>query len=64
MFNDPLAITILDPSHSVSEERYLDIGTSINNRLLVVWYTERNNCIRIIGVRKATNIERNAYEEK
>lgn len=64
IFNDPFAVTIPDPDHSISEERYIEIGISINNRLLVVWYAERDNCIRIIGGRKATNNERKAYEEK
>jgi len=64
VFNDPFAITIPDPDHSISEERYIDIGISINNRLLVVWYTERNNIIRIIGCRKATKNERKEYEDK
>ena len=64
IFNDPFAITIPDPDHSISEQRYIDLGFSINNRLLVVWYTERNNCIRIIGSRKATNSERKEYEDK
>ncbi len=64
VFNDPFAITITDPDHSISEERYIDLGFSINNRLLVVWYTEQNNFIRIIGSRKATNIERKEYADK
>ncbi len=64
VFNDPFAITVPDPDHSISEERYIDIGFSISNRLLVVWYTERNNYIRIIGGRKATYNERKTYEDK
>ncbi|MFQ5652235.1 MAG: BrnT family toxin [bacterium] len=64
VFNDPFAITINDPDHSDAEERYIDIGFSSKGRLVVVWYTERNENIRIIGCRKATNTERISYESK
>ncbi len=62
IFNDQFAITIPDPEHSLSEERFLNIGLSSNNKILVVWYTERGESIRIIGCRKATNTERMIYE--
>nr|WP_293073208.1 BrnT family toxin [Okeania sp. SIO3B5] len=52
-----------DPDHSYNEHRYIIIGESVQGRLLLVSYTERNNRIRIISVRKATNKERKAYEE-
>ncbi len=64
VFNDPLAITVDEPDHSDDEERYIDIGISSKGRLVVVWYTERNENIRIIGCRKATKKERRAYEKK
>ena len=64
VFNDPFEITIADPAHSDDEDRYLDIGLSLKGRLLVVWYAERNENIRIIGCRKATRFERKAYEKK
>ncbi len=64
VFNDPFAITIADPDHSAEEERYLDIGLSVKERVLVVWYTEREENIRIIGCRRATPSERKTYEER
>jgi uncharacterized DUF497 family protein len=64
VFNDPSAITIDDPDNSDKEERYLDIGPSSRGRVLVVWYTERQQNIRIIGCRRATPSERMAYEER
>lgn len=64
VFNDPFAITIEDPDHSANEDRYLDIGLSLKGEVLVVWYTERNDSIRLIGCRKATRFERKAYEER
>ncbi len=63
VFDDPFSITIPDPDHSDEEERYIDIGESMNGRLLVVVYTERPPYIRIISCRKATRKERNIYEE-
>jgi len=61
VFNDPFSVTISDPDHSDEEERWLDIGLSAEGRLLVVWYTERGERIRIIGSRKATKNEARAY---
>jgi uncharacterized DUF497 family protein len=63
VFNDPFALTIPDP-RGRSEDRWLDIGLSASGKLLVVWYTERNEHIRIIGCRRATITERKAYEEE
>lgn len=65
VFNDPLSITIDDPDHSGKlERRYVDIGFSSKDRILVVNYTERREKIRIISCRKASFSERKAYEEK
>ena len=60
---DSFSITIPDPEHSIDEPRYIDIGTSDKNRVLVVVYTERGNKIRLISCRKATAVERRKYEE-
>jgi len=64
IFNDPFAITIGDPDHSFSEERFLEIGMSAKGRILVVWYAERGDNIRVIGCRKATRSEWRKYEER
>ena len=63
IFNDPFAITIDDPDHSDLEERYINIGISSKGRILVVWYTERNYNIRMIGCRRANRFERGQYEK-
>ncbi|UXE64821.1 MAG: BrnT family toxin [Woronichinia naegeliana WA131] len=52
-----------DPLHSQREARLIDLGMSINNRLLTVTYTERQDVIRIISCRKATLTERKLYEQ-
>lgn len=63
VFGDPLSVTIPDPNHSVGESRYVDIGRSVEGRVLVVVYTERGSNIRIISCRIATRWERKTYEE-
>ncbi|MFM7885155.1 MAG: BrnT family toxin [Pseudanabaena sp.] len=62
VFGDPLAATIADPNHSIGEFRFLTIGQSRFQRLLVVSHTERNREIRLISARLATRQERRSYE--
>jgi len=63
VFDDPVFITLLDEAHSLTEERYLTIGLSATNRLLLIAHTERKGQIRMISARKATKNERQFYEE-
>ena len=63
VFRDTLSVTISDPDHSGSENRFIDIGMSHRMQLLVVSYTERKDKIRIISARRATRAERKNYEE-
>ena len=51
-------------NHSASEQRFVTVGTSIKNRILLVAHTDREDNVRIISVRKATRRERKYYEEK
>jgi uncharacterized DUF497 family protein len=62
-FKDTLSLTIDDPLHSDEEDRFILIGNSARNRLLVVVHTERGENIRIISARKATKKERKQYEK-
>jgi hypothetical protein len=62
-FHDPLSITVPDPDHSATEERFLLVGLSALGRLLVVAHAERGDEIRIISARSATRPERDNYEE-
>ena len=43
VFDDPLYIDFYDPDHSVDEDRYLIVGQSNQERILIVSYTERAN---------------------
>lgn len=68
IFNDPLVITFSDEEHSEDEERFISIGLSTFNRILLAVHTERELAedvliIRIISCRKATTLERREYEE-
>lgn len=63
VFGDPLSILLPDPDHSVGEERYLVMGMSTQNRLLVVAFVERLPRTRIISARLATRRERHDYEQ-
>jgi hypothetical protein len=62
VFNDPLSITFPDPDHSYGEERYVIIGLSSANRILIVPHTDRADRVRIISAREATRNERRFYE--
>ena len=63
IFGDPLSITIHDLVHSIDEDRFITIGTSVNNNFIVVVHTDRDDIIRIISARKATRNERRQYEQ-
>jgi len=64
VFGDPLAVTFPDPDHSIAEDRFITIGTSDRDRVLIVSHTDRDERLRIISARKATRLERKAYEEE
>jgi len=63
VFLDPSALTFPDPDHSEDEDRAITIGLSARQRVLFVAHTERDDRIRIIGARLATQREQRQYEE-
>ena len=63
MFGDPLSVTIFDPAHSQAEDRFIILGRSHLDKLLIVVHTERGDNIRIISARRASRRERKFYEE-
>ncbi len=63
VLHDPLSTTFPDKDHSRREARYLTIGRSSKQRLLVVSHTHVGNSIRVISARQATKRERRFYEE-
>jgi len=64
VFYDPLAVTGVDPDHSLGEQRMITFGISSSGRLLVVAHTNRGEAVRIISARAATRNERKIYEEE
>ena len=64
VFYDPLSATFDDPDHSVGEHRYVTIGLSSRDRLLVVAHAERGEILRIISARPATAYERKRHERQ
>ncbi len=64
VFGDSLARIFYDEEHSFDEQRNGIVGHSIENRLLIVSFTEReNDTIRIISARQTTPKERRKYED-
>jgi uncharacterized DUF497 family protein len=63
VFGDPLALLMPDPEHSVDEMRYVLLGMSNRQSLLVVAFAERPPRTRLISARRATRQERKKYEE-
>jgi uncharacterized protein len=61
-FIDPLARIHDDPAHSSREHREIIVGHSLQDRLLVVSFTERGTTVRIVSARQATRHERKDYE--
>jgi hypothetical protein len=61
VFEDDLALTRPD-TESRGEARFVTLGIDGFGRLLVVVYTERDACMRLISARIATKQERMSYE--
>ena len=59
VFADPLHIEMFDFEHSINEDRYIAIG--MVGEVIFVVFTERQNNIRLISARLATDAERRIY---
>lgn len=62
-FGDPLALVLADEVHPHAERRYILLGRSERDRLLVVVHMDLDSSIRIISARPATPRERRSYEQ-
>ncbi|MBF0443391.1 MAG: BrnT family toxin [Oligoflexales bacterium] len=67
VFDDPFALSIPD-QYLHAEERWITLGVTINQTMIVVVHTEicifqGMETIRIISARKATSKERRWYEK-
>jgi hypothetical protein len=63
VFENVLAVIFDDEARSVGQKQEIIIGHSRNNRLLLIYFTERSNTIRIISACLATPREREDYEQ-
>ena len=61
VFKDPFAVELLDDREDYGEERFVIIGMAEGHVLLFVAYTEREERIRIISARRATQDEQDDY---
>jgi uncharacterized DUF497 family protein len=63
VFYDEFAVQFFDEEHSTGEERFLLLGMSTGEHLLLVCHCEREagDIIRIISARKATKTESTFY---
>ena len=68
VFSDPYALNKYDKEHSADEDRWLLLGKSINEIVLVVIHTfkeqDDEEIVRIISARNATKNEIKQYQER
>lgn len=66
VFADPFALSKYDEEHSADEDRWILLGKSLNEVVLVVVHTFQDEggveSVRIISARKATKNEIKAYQ--
>ncbi len=67
VFDDPLQISKLDHRYNYFEERWITLGSTKKEQILVVanlFFTDDGEeIIRIVSARKANKLERNQYEK-
>jgi len=61
VFKDPFAVERLDDREDYGEERFVIIGMAEGQVVLFVAYAEREQRIRIISARRATQDEQDDY---
>jgi len=68
VFTDQFALNRFDDEHSEDEDRWVLLGKSLNETLLLVVHTFRDNdgieFVRIISARKATKKEKKVYQKR
>lgn len=68
VFADPFALSRYDDEHSEDEDRWILLGKSLSETIIVVFHTFRDNdgveYVRIISARRATRKEKQAYKKR
>jgi uncharacterized DUF497 family protein len=63
VFDDPMFLEGYDQEHSENEDRFYGIGCIDGVLFILVFYTERNNRIRLISARLADTEDKKEYDE-
>jgi uncharacterized DUF497 family protein len=61
IFADTDEVMLPDPDHSAEEERYISIGRASNGEVMLACYTENDDVIRLINVRRVAAAEIRVY---
>jgi len=68
VFSDPFALSKYDNEHSAKEDRWILLGKSLSDIILIVVHTFRDDndseFVRIVSARRATKKEERAYLER
>lgn len=68
VFSDAYSLTLFDEEHSEDEDRWILLGKSLNEIILVVVHTFKDKdgieIVRIISARNATKKEQKIYNER
>ncbi len=64
VFKDPFGVERLDDREEYSEDRFILVGLAEGHLVLAVGFTEREERIRIISARRATQYEQDDYFDK
>lgn len=68
VFADQFSLSMFDDEHSNQEDRWVILGKSNNEMILLVIHTFRNSdneeTVRIISARKATKNEEKTYKQR
>lgn len=68
VFSDPFALSQFDIEHSEHEDRWILLGKSLNQALLIVVHKFINESgieiVRIFSARKATKNEKKSYQQR
>ena len=62
-FGDPRSLVIPDPAHSQLEDRFILLGQTQQELIVVVVHVERGDRIRLISARRASRKERTMYAQ-
>ena len=64
VFSDALSITIYDPAHSVEEDRFITIGYSINNKLVIEVHADRDKKYVLLTLDQQQNRRENSTKKE